>query len=144
MPNRDDVIAEARRWIGTPFHHQAQARGVGADCAGLVCGVGLALGLMPPLPPEERRYGRLPDPARMRAVIAKYLDPVPAGEEQPGDVLYMGWAAGRPMHLAILTPLHGRGVLHGYSEAGRVVETAFPTLYDLLADSWWRYRGLEE
>lgn len=34
-----DVIAEARRWIGTPYHHQATLRGVGCDCLGLVRGI---------------------------------------------------------------------------------------------------------
>ncbi len=33
------VVAAARAWIGTPYHHQASVRGVGADCLGLVRGV---------------------------------------------------------------------------------------------------------
>ena len=33
------VIAAARGWIGTPYHHQASARGLGCDCLGLVRGV---------------------------------------------------------------------------------------------------------
>lgn len=36
---RADVVRLARGWIGTPYHHQASARGVGADCLGLVRGV---------------------------------------------------------------------------------------------------------
>ena len=28
----DDVVRMARAWIGTPYHHQASTRGVGADC----------------------------------------------------------------------------------------------------------------
>ena len=31
-----DVVAEARRWLGTPWRHQARLRGVGVDCGGLV------------------------------------------------------------------------------------------------------------
>ncbi|MGR3492459.1 MAG: peptidase P60, partial [Shimia sp.] len=31
--------AEARRWIGTPYHHRASLRGVGCDCLGLIRGV---------------------------------------------------------------------------------------------------------
>lgn len=34
-----DVIAVARRWIGTPYHHQAATLGAGVDCVGLVRGV---------------------------------------------------------------------------------------------------------
>lgn len=142
MQKREDVIREAREWVGTPFHHQAASKGVGCDCAGLVRGVGQALGLMPPLPPELLRYGRLPQPERMREVLARFMDPV-EGPPLPGDVLFMGWVGGRPMHLGILTPLHGRGILHGFSEAGRVIETRLPVAYEARIDSWWKYRGLE-
>ena len=37
--SRDQVVARARGWIGTPYHHQASRRGVGTDCLGLVRGV---------------------------------------------------------------------------------------------------------
>lgn len=40
---REDIVAEARRWIGTPYHHQASVRGTGSDCLGLVRGVWRAL-----------------------------------------------------------------------------------------------------
>ena len=35
----DRVVKEARRWIGTPYRHQASTLGAGADCLGLVRGV---------------------------------------------------------------------------------------------------------
>lgn len=35
----EDVVRLARCWVGTPYHHQASQRGVGADCLGLVRGV---------------------------------------------------------------------------------------------------------
>lgn len=33
------VIAEARRWIGTPYQHQASCCQAGCDCLGLVRGI---------------------------------------------------------------------------------------------------------
>ncbi len=33
------AVALARSWIGTPYHHQASLKGIGADCLGLVRGV---------------------------------------------------------------------------------------------------------
>lgn len=39
----DAAVAEARRWIGTPYRHQASARGAGTDCLGLLRGVWRAL-----------------------------------------------------------------------------------------------------
>jgi len=37
--SRDDIVASARQWLGTPYRHQASLRGVGCDCLGLVRGV---------------------------------------------------------------------------------------------------------
>ncbi len=39
MTTRDMIVAETRRWIGTPYRHQASLQGVGCDCLGLVRGV---------------------------------------------------------------------------------------------------------
>ncbi len=36
---RDDVVAAARAWLGTPYRHRASALGAGCDCLGLLRGV---------------------------------------------------------------------------------------------------------
>ncbi len=51
------VVALARRWIGTPYRHQASLKGVGCDCLGLVRGVfaeitGKAAEAPPPYQPD--------------------------------------------------------------------------------------------
>ena len=38
MTQAEQVVAEARRWIGTPYLHQAATFGAGADCLGLLRG----------------------------------------------------------------------------------------------------------
>ena len=49
---RDEIVAEARRWIGTPYRHQASLRGAGCDCLGLLRGVWReVLGREPETPP---------------------------------------------------------------------------------------------
>ncbi len=46
------IIIEARRWLGTPYVHQASARGAGCDCLGLIRGVWRAvMGEEPETPP---------------------------------------------------------------------------------------------
>ena len=40
---RENIVAEARAWIGTPYLHQASLRGAGCDCLGLVRGLWRAL-----------------------------------------------------------------------------------------------------
>jgi NlpC/P60 family putative phage cell wall peptidase len=43
MSDREDVVTEARHWIGTPYVHQASCLGGGSDCLGLIRGVWRAL-----------------------------------------------------------------------------------------------------
>ena len=61
------VITQAKKWLGTPYHHQGRILGVGVDCATLLCEVYHAAGLIPyidptPYPPDwhlhrgEERY----------------------------------------------------------------------------------------
>ena len=44
---RAAVVAEARSWLGTPYHHQACLKGVGADCAQMPLAVYAAAGVIP-------------------------------------------------------------------------------------------------
>lgn len=37
--HRTAIVAEARRWIGTPYRHQCALQGAGCDCLGLVRGI---------------------------------------------------------------------------------------------------------
>ncbi len=51
MPDR--IVAEARRWIGTPYVHQSSAFGAGADCLGLIRGIWrVCIGEEPFAPPS--------------------------------------------------------------------------------------------
>lgn len=62
------IVAEARRWLDTPYHHQGDVLGVGVDCAMLPVRVLTGLQLIPadfdprPYPPDwmlhrsEERY----------------------------------------------------------------------------------------
>ena len=39
MTTREQIVAAARGWAGTPYHHQASVKGVGCDCLGLIRGL---------------------------------------------------------------------------------------------------------
>ena len=58
--SREDILAEAASWIGTPYLHQASVKGAGCDCLGLVRGIWrAALGEEPlPLPPYTPEWGK--------------------------------------------------------------------------------------
>jgi NlpC/P60 family putative phage cell wall peptidase len=101
---RAAIVAEARRWIGTPYLHQASLIGVGCDCLGLVRGVWRAL--IGPEPEEAGPYAR--DWAEASGVEAlalagaRHFTPVTLADFQAGDVLLFRWRAGVPArHLAI-------------------------------------------
>lgn len=52
----DQIVDEARRWLGTPYLHQASVRGAGADCLGLIRGIWRAV--IGPEPREAPNYTR--------------------------------------------------------------------------------------
>ena len=47
------VVAEARSWLRTPWHHNAGLKGVGVDCANLPAMVYPAVGVVAPIDPGE-------------------------------------------------------------------------------------------
>ncbi len=116
-----DIVAEARTWLGTRFHHQGRLKGVGVDCAGLVAGVAESLGL----PVQDRTdYTRQPDGQMLEETCDQQLDRIPVADIQPGDVLLMRFDE-EPQHLAIVGDyaLGGLSIIHAYAQARRVVET---------------------
>ncbi len=86
---RAEIVRLARGWLGTPYHHQASVRGVGADCLGLLRGVWRDVyGRDAELPPAYTRdsaeaHGR----EELMAGASRHLQQVPAAEMRPGDVL---------------------------------------------------------
>ena len=148
-----DVVAEARRWIGTPYVHQHRDLGFAVDCVGLVIGVGLGAGVLPTWSPEawepHQSYGQAPNPQHMGKAIAEFLNPIDryAGEAPPdGSVAFIGWRSHLPMHLAIMaTAADGRRtMIHAYSHVGKVVEHGFAAEWPDRVVSWWAYPGLSE
>ncbi len=132
---REQVVAEARSWLGTPFAHQGHVKGIGADCAGLVAGVAIALGLLPAdwwqrdFAPHAG-YPRTPGAGLMPAVCRRFLRHLEPMHARPGDVLLLRFST-EPQHLGIVTPYHlgGLAMIHAYSRSSAVVEHR-------LADVW--------
>lgn len=150
MLNTDAIVAEARRWIGTPYVHQHRERGHAVDCVGLVIGVGLGAGVLGTWSPEawapHESYGRSPNPAHMTRAIEQFLKPLELdrGQEAPdGTILFMGWREHLPMHLAIMAraPDGRRTMIHAFAHVGRVVEHGFSAEWPDRVVSAWAYPG---
>jgi len=144
MTTRQQIIDEARTWLGTPFHHQGRLKSVGADCAGVVDGVARAFGFSGNVPVN---YGRQPDCKAMKAVLNEHMDPIPVAEATLADVLWFAFD-GDPQHVGIITDI---GILHSYSlrshlsglEAGRCVEHRLNDLWRKRIRGAWRFRGID-
>ena len=85
----DRIVAEARSWIGTPYHHATSLKGIGCDCLGLVRGVWRAV-----LGPEPEAAGPYsPDWAeaggeeRLLWAARRHMVEIDPADLAPGDVL---------------------------------------------------------
>ena len=127
MTLKNDIVTQARTWLGTPFHHQARLKCVGCDCLGLIIGVVDELGLkdkhgQPLAAYDEITYSKEPDGAYLTQKIAALLEEVPIENAQAGDLALFNMGE-NPQHLAILTDYENTlGMIHCYAQARRVVE----------------------
>jgi NlpC/P60 family putative phage cell wall peptidase len=100
------VVAAARGWLGTPYHHQAAVRGAGCDCLGLIRGVYAEVtGHAPETPPPySRDWGEMRAEETLFDAARRHLHEVPSGEAKPGDVLVFRMRRGAmAKHAGIVT-----------------------------------------
>jgi cell wall-associated NlpC family hydrolase len=118
---RKDVVAEARSWLKTPYHHAADVKGHGVDCAMLLVRVYCDLRLVDRFDPrpytrdwflhrnEERYLGFLLE--RSREVRSPGL----------GDIVL--FRVGRCFaHAGIVSSVAPLTIIHAFSNTGCVVE----------------------
>ncbi|MQQ06958.1 peptidase [Epibacterium sp. SM1979] len=121
------AVDEARRWLGTPYVHQAATRGAGCDCLGLIRGVYAAVvGTTPEVPPAYSRDWSEPQgtEALWQAAL-RHLQAKPLGAVAPGDVILFRMRSGAvAKHLGLQTSCGANArFIHAYQGHG-VVECA--------------------
>lgn len=102
---RAALVAEARRWIGTPYRHQASVLGAGCDCLGLIRGLWRARHGTEPetLPPYGPDWAEADGVEALWQGLRRHLRPAP-GDPAPGDVLLFRMRARSvAKHLGVLT-----------------------------------------
>jgi NlpC/P60 family putative phage cell wall peptidase len=115
---RQAVVAEARSWIGTPFHHAARVKGAGVDCLMLLAEVyeraGVAAHIAPPfyVPDWHLHQGA----ERYMEGLLRYARPIAAPPQGPGPL---------PGDIALFR--FGRTFSHG----------AIVTLWPRLVHAYW-------
>jgi len=132
MISRQAILAEARDWIGTPYQHQASAKGAGCDCLGLVRGVWRALyGAEPqPVPPYTPDWAERQGAETLLEAARTHMQEVALSDAAPGDALLFRMDARAPVkHVAILDA--DERIIHAYW-GNAVVRSRFAR--------WWRTR----
>lgn len=130
--DRAAIVAVARRWIGTPYVHQASLEGIGCDCLGLVRGVWRTFfGDEPePLPAYAPDWAEATRSERLIEAGRRHLVAVPLAAIRPGDVILFRWKPQLPAkHAGILTAADR--FVHAYDGCAVVESPLGP---------WWRRR----
>ncbi len=130
-PHQARIVAEARGWIGTPYVHQASAKGAGTDCLGLLRGLWRAL--YGPEPVAVPAYTRdWSEPSGNEDLLAAAMRWLAPGAGQAGDVLLFRMRDGSvAKHLGIAAEIAAEPTfVHAYTGHG-VVESP-------LSDPWAR------
>ncbi len=140
MSYSEAIVACARSWIGTRFHHQGRLKRQaghkgGVDCLGLLVGVAVDLRLKGRdgrdfAAADERDYSHQPDVVKLRQTLGGLLCEKSKQGLVYGDVLLLN-VDGNPQHLAIVSNMAGQmGMIHAYAPAKAVVE-------HLLSADWY-------
>ncbi len=126
MEQRARVVAEARTWIGTPYHNCADVKGAGVDCAMLLVRAFVDCGLMSPIDPrpyppdwhlhrDEERY--------LSYVIERFTE---VDHPLIGDIVLFRY--GRCFsHGAIVSKISPLAIIHAFHPARCVLEEPLAT-----------------
>jgi NlpC/P60 family putative phage cell wall peptidase len=129
---RQDIVAETRSWLGTPYRHQASVKGIGCDCLGLVRGVWRGvIGAEPErAPPYAPDWAEATGIESLAEAAARHLIAIPSAECAAGDVVLFRWRANLPAkHAAIVTAPDL--MVHAHDGAA---------VAEVILARWWRRR----
>ncbi len=130
--SRERIVCLARRWIGTPYHHQASAIHIGVDCLGLVRGVwrqlyGFDVASPPAYSPD---WAEATGQETLLEGAGRYLEAVEPTIAMAGDVIVFRLRRGvAAKHAAILTSQNK--FIHAMEHAA---------VREVQLSQWWRRR----
>lgn len=124
---RSQVAAQARAWLGTPYHHHGRVRGVGVDCAQLLAAVFEACGLVP-----HQELGNYPAQWHLHRGAELFIDRLQAAGARPVQTPELGdvgvWRYGRAYSHGGVVVGQGAGgvplIVHAYVQRGVVLSLA--------------------
>lgn len=138
---RDQIVAEARSWIDTPFVHQGRRKAIGVDCVGVIIGVANALRISSF---DTADYSASPNPETMGARLRENLDEIPFREVLPGDILWFR-VTYAPQHLGIVSEVAPElCMVHAYSRqpVTKCIEQPLGKMWTARIRGCFRYRDV--
>jgi len=134
---RSEIVAAARSWVGTPYHHQASLKGVGCDCLGLIRGVWRDVRGPEPeaMPAYTKDWNEAQGAEELLAAAERHLLRIATAlgrpsAVKPGDVLVFRIRAGGPAkHAGIL--VEDCRMIHAQEGVG---------VAEVPLSSWWLRR----
>jgi len=133
---RDEFVAMARSYVGTPFHHQGRLPEVGLDCAGVVVCAARACGYDVQ---DVQGYGRIPANGLLEQAVLSHCDQVPIADARNGDIMLFAFR-NEPQHLAI----YADGmIIHAYMQVNKVVENSLDDVWRSRLRGCYRLRGMD-
>lgn len=140
MSKRDDIVAEARSWIETPFLHLGRSKGLGVDCIGLVICVARAVDFYVV---DTEWYPPQPIYGFFEQAVDGQTEPVGLADVLPGDLLKFKYGRGNQQHIGIVTEIGDRPrFIHSYAVIGKTEETDFERSWQARFTGARRYREL--
>jgi NlpC/P60 family putative phage cell wall peptidase len=142
---RQRIVAAARGWLGTPYHHQASLRGVGSDCLGLIRGIWRELYGEEPeaMPPYTTDWGSATGSETLLAAASRHLVKLAdVSAARAGDVLVFRMRdQGVAKHAGVLSARPASGLLER-DRAGLIHAQEGFGVVEIALGAWWRRRAV--
>ena len=124
------IVTEARSWLGTPYHHAADVKGAGVDCAMLLVRVFCDLGLVPPFDPRPYTRDWFLHRSEERYLVALLAHAREVCAPGLGDIVLfrMGRCFG---HGGIVSRLEPLSLIHAFAGTRCVVEDSIENNHEL-------------
>ena len=135
---RAAIVAEARTWLGTQYHHMGRVKGAGTDCGMLICEVFERVGLV-----DHQEIPYYPFDIAMHSEKTGYLDYIKAHSKQvdreplPGDVIVYKFPGAKVPHHASIV-ITDELIIHSYINKGVILsERRGYRRYEIGVFSFW-------
>ena len=138
MSKKEEIVKEARSWIGTRYRHQSCTKGQGCDCAGLIRACMKVGGIEYD---NAWNYSRIPHSPTLRKKLNEYLIRIPFSDLGAGDILLFRIYQ-EPCHLAIYSGKNS--IIHAFAKGPRkVAETRLDESWRQKIMGCYRIPGVE-